>query len=177
MVIEFLSLNDPSRWKYGHRYDFSTPLVLTLMFLRPAPLPISMPIPLCKRKMLVKSAVRYPTICLQIIRRKRLWQRNCSSGGWRYRPRNHGLMLQVLAAVSDKLGFTYHITEKAFGGAGIDAERSSLCLQSTLAAAKEADAIHLAAISVPGTIMLQFVLSKVCSTLRRNLSSMLISVN
>ena len=30
--------------------------------------------------------------------------------------------LQVLAAVADKFGFTYHITEKAFGGAGIDAE-------------------------------------------------------
>ena len=56
--------------------------------------------------------------------------------------------LQVLAAVADKFGFAYHITEKAFGGAGIDAEGHPLP-QSTLAAAKEADAILLAAIGSP----------------------------
>ena len=56
--------------------------------------------------------------------------------------------LQVLAAVADKFGFTYHITEKAFGGAGIDAEGHPLP-QSTLEAAKEADAILLAAIGSP----------------------------
>ena len=56
--------------------------------------------------------------------------------------------LQVLAAVADKFDFTYHITEKAFGGAGIDAEGHPLP-QSTLEAAKEADAILLAAIGSP----------------------------
>ena len=56
--------------------------------------------------------------------------------------------LQVLTAVADKFGFTYHITEKAFGGAGIDAEGHPLP-QSTLEAAKEADAILLAAIGSP----------------------------
>ena len=56
--------------------------------------------------------------------------------------------LQVLAAVAGKFGFTYHITEKAFGGAGIDAEGHPLP-QSTLEAAKEADAILLAAIGSP----------------------------
>ena len=56
--------------------------------------------------------------------------------------------LQVLAAVADKFAFTYHITEKAFGGAGIDAEGHPLP-QSTLEAAKEADAILLAAIGSP----------------------------
>ncbi len=56
--------------------------------------------------------------------------------------------LQVLAAVADKFGFTYHITEKAFGGAGIDAEGHPLP-QLTLEAAKQADAILLAAIGSP----------------------------
>ena len=56
--------------------------------------------------------------------------------------------LQVLAAIADKFGFTYHVTEKDFGGAGIDAEGHPLP-QSTLEAAKEADAILLAAIGSP----------------------------
>ena len=56
--------------------------------------------------------------------------------------------LQVLAAVAGKFGFTYHVTEKAFGGAGIDAEGHPLP-QSTLEAAKKADAILLAAIGSP----------------------------
>ena len=56
--------------------------------------------------------------------------------------------LQVLAAVADKFGFTYQVTEKDFGGAGIDAEGHPLP-QSTLEAAKEADAILLAAIGSP----------------------------
>ena len=56
--------------------------------------------------------------------------------------------LQVLAAVADKFGFTYQVTEKDFGGAGIDAAGHPLP-QSTLEAAKEADAILLAAIGSP----------------------------
>ena len=56
--------------------------------------------------------------------------------------------LKVLAAVAGKFGFTYHVTEKAFGGAGIDAEGHPLP-QSTLEATKEADAILLAAIGSP----------------------------
>ena len=56
--------------------------------------------------------------------------------------------LQVLAAVADKFGFTYRVTEKAFGGVGIDAEGHPLP-QSTLEAAKKADAILLAAIGSP----------------------------
>ena len=56
--------------------------------------------------------------------------------------------LQVLAAVADKFGFTYQVTEKDFGGAGIDAGGHPLP-QSTLEAAKEADAILLAAIGSP----------------------------
>ena len=56
--------------------------------------------------------------------------------------------LQVLAAVAGKFGFTYHVTEKAFGGAGIDAEGHPLP-QSTLEAAKQVDAILLAAIGSP----------------------------
>ncbi len=56
--------------------------------------------------------------------------------------------LQVLAAVADKFGLTYQVTEKDFGGAGIDAEGHPLP-QSTLEVAKKADAILLAAIGSP----------------------------
>ncbi|CQR25697.1 3-isopropylmalate dehydrogenase [Streptococcus varani] len=56
--------------------------------------------------------------------------------------------LQVLAAVAEKHGFDYQVEEKAFGGAGIDALGHPLPAD-TLAAAKEADAILLAAIGGP----------------------------
>ncbi len=56
--------------------------------------------------------------------------------------------LDVLAAVADKTNFTYTVEEKAFGGAGIDASGHPLPAD-TLAAAKEADAILLAAIGSP----------------------------
>lgn len=56
--------------------------------------------------------------------------------------------LQVLVAVAEKHGFDYQVEEKAFGGAGIDAQGHPLPAD-TLAAAKEADAILLAAIGGP----------------------------
>ena len=56
--------------------------------------------------------------------------------------------LQVLAATAEKIGFDYQIEEKPFGGAGIDAVGHPLPAD-TLAAAKEADAILLAAIGGP----------------------------
>lgn len=56
--------------------------------------------------------------------------------------------LKVLAAVADKHDFDYQVEEKAFGGAGIDAQGHPLPAD-TLAAAKEADAILLAAIGGP----------------------------
>ena len=56
--------------------------------------------------------------------------------------------LQVLAATAEKIGFDYQIEEKPFGGAGIDAAGHPLPAD-TLAAAKEADAILLAAIGGP----------------------------
>ena len=83
--------------------------------------------------------------------------------------------LQVLAAVADKFGLTYQVTEKDFGGAGIDAEGHPLP-QSTLEAAKKADAILLAAIGSPSMIIPRFGRSKVCLLCARSLSSMLISV-
>lgn len=56
--------------------------------------------------------------------------------------------LQVLAAVAEKHDFDHQVEEKAFGGAGIDALGHPLPAD-TLAAAKEADAILLAAIGGP----------------------------
>ena len=56
--------------------------------------------------------------------------------------------LQVLAATAEKIGFDYQVEEKPFGGAGIDAIGHPLPAD-TLAAAKEADAILLAAIGGP----------------------------
>ena len=56
--------------------------------------------------------------------------------------------LQVLAATAKKIGFDYQVEEKPFGGAGIDAVGHPLPAD-TLAAAKEADAILLAAIGGP----------------------------
>ena len=56
--------------------------------------------------------------------------------------------LQVLAATAEKIGFDYQVEEKPFGGAGIDAVGHPLPAD-TLAAAKEADAILLAAIGGP----------------------------
>lgn len=56
--------------------------------------------------------------------------------------------LEVLAAVADKIGFDYEVIEKPFGGAGIDATGHPLP-EETLAAAKAADAILLAAIGSP----------------------------
>ena len=56
--------------------------------------------------------------------------------------------LQVLAATAEKIGFDYQVEEKPFGGAGIDAAGHPLPAD-TLAAAKEADAILLAAIGGP----------------------------
>lgn len=56
--------------------------------------------------------------------------------------------LDVLAAVAQKIDFDYTIVPKAFGGAGIDAVGHPLP-DDTLEAAKEADAILLAAIGSP----------------------------
>lgn len=56
--------------------------------------------------------------------------------------------LQVLATIAKKIGFDYQVKEKAFGGAGIDAVGHPLPTD-TLAAAKSADAILLAAIGGP----------------------------
>ncbi|MGT2802018.1 3-isopropylmalate dehydrogenase [Streptococcus henryi] len=56
--------------------------------------------------------------------------------------------LQVLEAVAPKINFEYELDAKPFGGAGIDAEGHPLP-QATLEAAKEADAILLAAIGGP----------------------------
>ena len=56
--------------------------------------------------------------------------------------------LEVLEKVASKIGFDYDIDAKPFGGAGIDAEGHPLP-NSTLDAAKSADAILLAAIGGP----------------------------
>lgn len=56
--------------------------------------------------------------------------------------------LQVLQVVSEQVGFHYKIEEKAFGGAGID-EKGHPLPEDTLQAAKNADAILLAAIGGP----------------------------
>lgn len=56
--------------------------------------------------------------------------------------------LEVLEAVAPKINFEYELDAKPFGGAGIDAEGHPLP-QATLEAAKEADAILLAAIGGP----------------------------
>ncbi|MBY5035260.1 3-isopropylmalate dehydrogenase [Streptococcus gallolyticus] len=56
--------------------------------------------------------------------------------------------LQVLAAVAEKIGFSYQVEAYPFGGAGIDAAGHPLPTQ-TLEAAKTADAILLAAIGGP----------------------------
>lgn len=56
--------------------------------------------------------------------------------------------LRVLKAVAKKTGFEYTTEEKAFGGAGIDAVGHPLP-DDTLEAAKNADAILLAAIGAP----------------------------
>ena len=56
--------------------------------------------------------------------------------------------MQVLEAVAPKINFDYQLDAKDFGGAGIDAVGHPLP-QSTLDAAKEADAILLAAIGGP----------------------------
>lgn len=56
--------------------------------------------------------------------------------------------LRVLAVVAEKTGFEYSVEEKPFGGAGIDAAGHPLP-DETLAAAKSADAILLAAIGGP----------------------------
>lgn len=53
--------------------------------------------------------------------------------------------LQVLEAVARKINFEYEIQAKNFGGAAIDSDGIPL-LDETLAAAKTADAILLAAI-------------------------------
>ncbi|MGT2906457.1 3-isopropylmalate dehydrogenase [Streptococcus dentiloxodontae] len=56
--------------------------------------------------------------------------------------------LEVLAAVAPKINFNYEVAAKPFGGAGIDAAGHPLPAD-TLAAAKAADAILLAAIGSP----------------------------
>ena len=56
--------------------------------------------------------------------------------------------LQVLAAIAPKIDFDYQVEEKPFGGAGIDVAGHPLP-DDTLAAAKKADAILLAAIGSP----------------------------
>ncbi|KXT76192.1 3-isopropylmalate dehydrogenase [Streptococcus sp. DD12] len=56
--------------------------------------------------------------------------------------------LDVLKAVTEGTDFTYTITEKPFGGAGIDAKGHPLP-EDTLVASQEADAILLAAIGSP----------------------------
>ena len=56
--------------------------------------------------------------------------------------------LEVLAAIAEKTGFDYEIDRRPFGGAGIDAAGHPLP-DETLKAAREADAILLAAIGSP----------------------------
>ena len=56
--------------------------------------------------------------------------------------------LEVLAAVADKIHFDYQVQEMPFGGVGIDCAGHPLP-EATLAAAKSADAILLAAIGGP----------------------------
>ena len=56
--------------------------------------------------------------------------------------------LEVLASISEKIGFDYEIDRRPFGGAGIDAAGHPLP-DETLKAAREADAILLAAIGSP----------------------------
>ena len=56
--------------------------------------------------------------------------------------------LEVLASIAKKTGFDYEIFKQPFGGAGIDATGHPLP-ESTLKAAREADAILLAAIGSP----------------------------
>lgn len=56
--------------------------------------------------------------------------------------------LEVLASISEKTGFDYEIDRRPFGGAGIDAAGHPLP-DETLKAAREADAILLAAIGSP----------------------------
>ena len=56
--------------------------------------------------------------------------------------------LEVLASISEKTGFDYEIDRRSFGGAGIDAAGHPLP-EETLKAAREADAILLAAIGSP----------------------------
>ena len=56
--------------------------------------------------------------------------------------------LEVLASISEKTGFDYEIGRRPFGGAGIDAAGHPLP-EATLKAAREADAILLAAIGSP----------------------------
>ena len=56
--------------------------------------------------------------------------------------------LEVLAAIAEKTGFDYEIGRRPFGGAGIDAAGHPLP-EATLKAAREADAILLAAIGSP----------------------------
>ncbi|MFC3927906.1 3-isopropylmalate dehydrogenase [Streptococcus caprae] len=56
--------------------------------------------------------------------------------------------LDVLAAVAEKINFSYELTAQPFGGAGIDAAGHPLP-EETLAATKSADAILLAAIGSP----------------------------
>jgi len=56
--------------------------------------------------------------------------------------------LEVLASIAKKTGFDYEIDRRPFGGAGIDAEGHPLP-DKTLKAAREADAILLAAIGSP----------------------------
>ena len=56
--------------------------------------------------------------------------------------------LEVLEALAEKTGFDYEIDRRPFGGAGIDAAGHPLP-DETLKAAREADAILLAAIGSP----------------------------
>ena len=56
--------------------------------------------------------------------------------------------LEVLASISEKTGFDYEIDRRPFGGAGIDVTGHPLP-EATLKAAREADAILLAAIGGP----------------------------
>ena len=56
--------------------------------------------------------------------------------------------LEVLASISEKTGFDYEIDRRPFGGAGIDVTGHPLP-DETLKAAREADAILLAAIGSP----------------------------
>ena len=56
--------------------------------------------------------------------------------------------LEVLAAVAEKTGFDYELDAQPFGGAGIDAKGHPLP-QETLEAARQADAILMAAIGSP----------------------------